>query len=71
VVKSFDRQIVGAVQRMLGDIARYKAGIAANVPRNGAVFEVADHLDRILAARDPRPAPRALPVSPDDAGIAR
>lgn len=70
-VKSFDRQIVAAVQRMLGDIASYRAAIAANVPRNVAVFEVADHLDRIMAARDTRPAPRALPVSSDDAGIAR
>lgn len=70
-VKSFEKQIVGAVQRVLGDIETYRRNIDANVPRNGAVFEVADRIAEIMTTSDARTVARALPVSSDDAGIAR
>ncbi|MFX7883081.1 hypothetical protein ABTK06_18830, partial [Acinetobacter baumannii] len=59
------------VQRVLGDIETYRRNIDANVPRNGAVFEVADRIAEIMTTSDARTVARALPVSSDDAGIAR
>lgn len=59
-VKSFEKQIVGAVQRMLNDLATYKRNIEVNVPPNCAVFEVAGHIGHIVTARETRPGARRL-----------
>ena len=49
-VKSFEKQIAGAVQRMLSEGDGYRRNIRSNVPCNCAVFEVATHIDHIVAA---------------------
>ena len=49
VVRSFRKDIAGAGERMLRDLSRYKANIAANIPENQAVFEIADIVERIVA----------------------
>lgn len=64
VVRSFSKEIVGAAERMLADLDRFKANIAANVPENRAAFETVDILGRILAtervaASTTTPHPRA------------
>ena len=49
VVRSFRKDIAIAGERMLRDLDRYKANIAANVPENRAVYEVVKILDGILS----------------------
>ena len=49
-VKSFEKQIAGAVQRMLSEGEAYRGNIRSNVPYNCAVFEVATHIDHIVTA---------------------
>jgi hypothetical protein len=49
VVRSFRTDIAGAGARMLRDLARYKANIAANIPENRAVFEIVDIVERIVS----------------------
>lgn len=48
VVRSFRKDIAGAGERMLRDLERYKANIAANIPENRAVFEIVEILERIV-----------------------
>ena len=50
VVKNFRREIVGAAERMLRDLQRYKANIASNIPENRAAFEMVDILGQIMNA---------------------
>jgi hypothetical protein len=54
VVRSFRKDIATAGERMLRDLDRYKANIAANIPENGAVFEIVDLLGDIVSGRKPR-----------------
>lgn len=49
VVRGFRKDVAAAGERMLRDLDSYKANIAANIPENRAVFEVADVIGRILA----------------------
>lgn len=51
VVRSFRKDIAAAGERMLRDLDHYKANIAANIPDNRAVFEIADILGRIVNKR--------------------
>ena len=48
VIRSFRTDIAGAGTRMIRDLANYKANIAANIPRNRAVFEITDILESIV-----------------------
>lgn len=50
VVRSFEKEIAEAARRMIGDIDRFRANIAANVRANRASFETVDILASILAA---------------------
>jgi len=50
VVKSFRKEIVSAAGRMLGELDRYRANIAARIPENRAVFETVDILGEIANA---------------------
>lgn len=52
VVKDFRKEIAGAAARMLADLPRYRANIAANIPANRAIYEIIDILDRLMAAPD-------------------
>jgi 1,2-diacylglycerol 3-beta-galactosyltransferase len=54
VIRSFRKDIATAGERMLRDLDRYKANIAANVPDNRAVFEIVEILERIVAHRPER-----------------
>jgi len=63
VVRSFSKEIVGAVERMLGDLARYKANIKANIPENRAVFEAVDILNQIISTERTATAPRLRAVN--------
>lgn len=51
VIRSFRKDIATAGERMLRDLDRYKANIAANVPDNRAVFEIVDILGEIVDDR--------------------
>ncbi|ALK10955.1 glycosyltransferase [Blastochloris viridis] len=53
-VKSFEKDIVGAVQTMLASLASFKANIDRNVPKNFAVFEIATILNQIIQRRQHR-----------------
>jgi 1,2-diacylglycerol 3-beta-galactosyltransferase len=63
VVRSFRKDIATAGERMLRDLDRYKANIAANIPDNRAVFEIVDILDRILSTDDKRRRLKASALS--------
>jgi 1,2-diacylglycerol 3-beta-galactosyltransferase len=63
VVKSFRKEIVSAAGRMLADLDRYKANIAARIPENRAVYETVDILSRIADAA-PVAEVRIRPVAP-------
>jgi 1,2-diacylglycerol 3-beta-galactosyltransferase len=68
VVRSFRKEIVGAAERMLGDLDRYRANIANNIPENRAVFEVAEIIEGVaMAAHLPsfdRATQPRLPLKP-------
>jgi hypothetical protein len=49
VIRSFRSDIAAAGERMLRDLERYKANIAANIPENRAVFEIVGILEGITA----------------------
>jgi 1,2-diacylglycerol 3-beta-galactosyltransferase len=70
VVRSFAKEIAGAAERMLDELDRYKANIAANIPDNRAVFEVADIIEDIATAA-PRPQPARMPRPPAPLGPPR
>ncbi|CAN7397753.1 glycosyltransferase [Rhizobium sp. LjRoot254] len=55
VVRSFRKDVAGAGERMLRDLSRYKANIAANVVENRAVFEIADIVEQIVSTPAARP----------------
>lgn len=56
VIRSFRADVAAAGERMLRDLHRYKANIAANIPENRAVFEIVEIVERIVS----RPNVRAL-----------
>ena len=49
VIRDFRRDIAPAGERMLRDLGQYRANIAANIPENRAVFEIADIVENILS----------------------
>jgi len=51
VVRSFRKDIAAAGARMLRDLDRYKANIAANIPENRAVFEILGILGQIVSGQ--------------------
>ncbi|WP_160140477.1 glycosyltransferase [Blastochloris tepida] len=48
-VKSFEKDIVEAIQTMLRDLDTYRKNIDQNVPKNFAVFEIATILNQIIS----------------------
>ena len=63
VVRSFRKDVATAGERMLRDLSRYKANIAANIPENRAVFEIADIVERIVATPAVRTVRLASPLA--------
>ncbi|MGV3552446.1 glycosyltransferase [Rhizobium sp.] len=61
VIRGFRGDISAAGERMLRDLDRYKANIAANIRENRAVFEIADIVQSLVSGRAGRASqPTAL-----------